>query len=253
MESREDLSQPREGKKVALVGFAESWKEAPFQDPTVEVWGLNELWKYVPRWDRWFELHDADTLGVTKRDLSEGEQKRHLEWLANQPAHKPIYMQAPFVKSGQFPGATEYPLESMSALFGRYFTSTIGYMLALAIAEGYTWIGLYGIDLASDIEYAQQRPNAEYFVGLARGKGITIEIPKSSALLKAGHLYGYEKPLGEQGGIAATMRAHTAQLKKKLEETFATANTLEGAIQSNENVLKLLDYSERGVTIPTVI
>jgi hypothetical protein len=34
MESREDQTQPREGKKVALVGFAESWKEAPFDDPT---------------------------------------------------------------------------------------------------------------------------------------------------------------------------------------------------------------------------
>jgi hypothetical protein len=81
MESQEGQSQPREGKKVAIVGFAESWKLAPFTDPLVEIWGLNELWKYVPRWDRWFELHDADTLGVTNRDLSEGEVKRHLEWL----------------------------------------------------------------------------------------------------------------------------------------------------------------------------
>ncbi len=237
MESREDLTQPREGKKVALLGFAESWKEAPFADPTIEVWGLNELWKYLPRWNRWFELHDAETLGVTKRDLTEGEQKRHLEWLTRQPADKPIYMQRAFVQSGQFPGAVEYPLDAMCARFGRYFTSTIGYMLALAISEGYTWIGLYGIDLASDVEYQQQRPNTEYLIGLARGMGITVEIAPSAALLKAGHLYGYERALGDQGGIAAATRAHTAVLKKKLEETFATANTLEGAIQSNENIL----------------
>jgi hypothetical protein len=30
MESQEDQTQPREGKKVALVGFADSWKLAPF-------------------------------------------------------------------------------------------------------------------------------------------------------------------------------------------------------------------------------
>jgi hypothetical protein len=73
MESQEDQAQPREGKKVALVGFADSWKLAPFDDPTVDVWGLNELYKYVPRWDRWFELHDAETLGVTNRDLTKAK------------------------------------------------------------------------------------------------------------------------------------------------------------------------------------
>ncbi len=102
------------------------------------------------------------------------------------------------------------------------------------------------------MEYQQQRPNTEYLIGLARGKGITVEIAPSSALLKAGHLYGYEKPLGEHGGIAMATRAHTAVLKKKLEETFATANTLEGAIQSNENILKLLEFGERGGVLPTL-
>lgn len=253
MESQEDQQQPREGNKVALVGFAESWKDAPFSDPAVEIWGINELWKYVPRWNRWFEIHDDETLGVTKRDLSEGEQKRHLEWLSKQPADKPIYMQPQFVRSGKFPGAVEYPLAQMIEMFGRYFTSSIGYMLALAIAEGYTWIGLYGIDLASDVEYQQQRPNTEYLIGLARGKGITIEIAKASALLKAGHLYGFEKSFGERAGVAAATRAHTQQLQKKFDEAQATMNTLEGAIQANQNTLKLLEYLERGVSLPAVV
>jgi hypothetical protein len=249
MESREDQEQPREGKKVALLGFAESWKTAPFDDPTVEIWGLNELWKYLPRWNRWFELHDAETLGVTKRDLSDGEQKRHIEWMMRQPADKPIYMQPQFC-DGRFPGAVPYPLDAMVARFGKYFTSSIGYMLALAIAEGYTWIGMYGIDLASDVEYQQQRPNAEYFIGLARGMGITVEIAPTSALLKAGHLYGYEKPIGEQGQLAATTRAHLGILRKEFDKALATMNTLEGAMQANENMLKLIDYTERGVTVP---
>lgn len=252
MESQEDRGQSREGKKVALIGFAESWKEAPFKDESIEIWSLNEFWKYAPRWNRWFELHDADTLGVTKRDLSDGEQKRHLDWLASQPAGKPIYMQREFVESGRFPAAVEYPLRAMCEKFGRYFTSSIGYMMALAIHEGYTWIGLYGVDLASDVEYQQQRPNTEYLVGLARGMGITVEIAKSSALLKAGHLYGYERPLGEMGGVASLTRAHTEQLRKKFDEAQATMNTLEGAIQANLNLLKLLEYQSRGVQVQTL-
>src|SRR5688572_6345123 len=83
MSSERTETQSPEGiKKIALIGFAESWKTAPFDDPTVHVMGLNELHKYLPRWDYWLEIHDGETLGVTKRDLSEGEQKRHLDWLS---------------------------------------------------------------------------------------------------------------------------------------------------------------------------
>ena len=246
MESREGQQQPREGKKVAIVGFAESWKLAPFTDPTVEIWGLNELWKYVPRWDRWFELHDAETLGITKRDLSEGEVKRHLEWLAAQSG-KPIYMQPQFC-DGRFPAAVPLPLDELIAQFGRYFTSSIGYMVAMAIRDAYDWIGLYGIDLASDVEYRFQRSNAEYLVGLARGMGKTVVIAETSALCRGGHLYGYEKPVGDTP-ILAAVRNHQATLKKKHEETLATLNTLDGALQETENFLKLHEYQERGCQI----
>ncbi len=244
MESQED--QPM--KKVAIVGFAESWKDAPFQDASIEIWGLNELHKYVPRWNRWFELHDDETLGVTKRDLTEGEQKRHLDWLASQPKEKPIYMQPRFC-DGRFPGAVPYPLDAMIQEYGRYFTSSIGYMLALAISEGYQWIGLYGVDLASDQEYPGQRPNAEYFIGIARGRGIPVEIAKTSALLKAGHLYGYEKPLGEQGGVIDAVGKHIKQLNERRDQTIAQLNTLDGAIQAYDNVTKIVQYTERGVTL----
>lgn len=244
-------AEPREGqaeKKVALIGFADSWKQAPWSDESIEMWALNEFWKYAPRWNRWFELHDGDALGATVRDLSEGEQKRHLDWLAK--AHgegKPIYMQPQFC-DGRFPNATPYPLETMIARFGRYFTSSIGYMLALAISEGYTWIGMYGIDLASDVEYPYQRPNTEYLVGLARGMGITVVVAEGSALLKSSFLYGYEKEADEHPALKA-IKVHGLALKKKHEETLAALNTLDGAMQENDNVQKVFSYQARGCPI----
>lgn len=248
--------EPREGqaeipeiqRKVAICGFAESYKLAPFDDPTVEIWGLNELWKYVPRWTRWFELHDAETLGITKRDLSEGEEKRHLAWLSRPSEGKPIYMQPQFC-DGRFPAAVPLPLERLIETFGRYFTSTIGYMVGLAILEGFPWIGLYGIDLASDVEYPYQRPNTEYLIGIARGQGKTVVVPESAAILKAGHLYGYEKAIGDDGNLSVAIRNHKATLVKKHEETLATLNTLDGAIQESDNFLKLMQYKERGAAV----
>lgn len=249
MSSERTDDQPREGtKKIALCGFADSWKQAPFDDPTVEIMGLNELWKYLPRWNYWIEIHDAETLGVTKRDLSEGEQKRHLEWLSTDHK-KPIFMQPQFC-DGRFPNAVPFPIDHLSQRFGRYFTSSIGMMLAWAIDQHYDWIGLYGIDLASDVEYRFQRPNAEYFIGVARGMGKTVEIAEGGAILKAGHVYGYEKPIGESKLLPA-IRDHQAKLKKKHEEAMATLQTLDGAIQETENFLKLHEYQERGVPLVT--
>jgi hypothetical protein len=241
--------QPREGqKKVALLGFAESYKFAPFDDPTVEIWGLNELWKYLPRWNRWFEVHDEETLGVSKRDLTEGEQRRHLDWLRSQPVGNPIYMQPQFC-DGRFPAAVPLPLDRLTEKFGRYFTSTIGYMVGMAILDDYDWIGIYGVDLASDVEYQQQRANSEYLIGMARGMGKTVVLAETSAICKAGHLYGFEKPLGEAGGVKSAIENHRTTLRKKHEETLAMLNTLDGAIQETENTIKLLAYKERGCTI----
>ncbi len=242
------MSESREGqKKIAIVGFAESWKEAPFGDPSVKIFGLNELHKYLPRWDYWIEVHDGETLGVTKRDLSEGEQKRHLEWLSLNHGDKPIFMQPQYC-DGRFPNAVPFPLEKLIDTFGPYFTSSIGYMIGWAVLEGFNWIGLYGIDLASDVEYPHQRPNAEYLIGWARGLGITVEVSKGSAILKASHLYGYEKPL-ENDKIMTAILGHRKKLNDMRDQKIAELNTLDGAIQENENFTKLYEYTNRGVQI----
>src|ERR1051325_153307 len=96
---------------------------------------------------------------------------------------------------GRFQNAVPMELDRMVNAFGRYFTSSIGYMIAQAILDDYGWIGLFGIDLASDIEYQQQRANAEYLIGIAKGQGRTVITAETSAILKGGHLYGFEKPL----------------------------------------------------------
>lgn len=247
--SSERTEDVKSQKKIAIVGFAESWKQAPFDDQSIDIMGLNELWKYVPRWTHWIEIHDADTLGVTKRDLTEGEQKRHLEWLSKDHG-KPIFMQPQFC-DGRFPNAVPFPLDHLCQRFGRYFTSSIGMMIAWAIDQDYDWIGLYGIDLASDVEYPYQRPNAEYMVGLARGMGKTVVVSETSAICKAGHIYGYEKSLVEQNPVLDAVKEHMKSLQKKHEEVLATANTLDGALQECQNFLKLHEYKERGVHLPT--
>ena len=45
-------------------------------------------------------------------------------------------------------------------------------------------IGLWGVDMKAEDEYAYQRPNIEYWLGIAEGKGIKVHIPEASPILK---------------------------------------------------------------------
>lgn len=174
-------SVDRKKDKVAIVGFAQSTRhQAPFYDDDFEIWGLNELYMVIPRFDRWFEMHSRQEFERSFRN------SHHLDWLRQ--CRKPIYMQR---KHKSIPSSVEYPIKRMVAEFGSCFRSTICYMLALAIDEGFRAIHLYGVDLDSEKEYSDQRPSGEYFLGLARGRGIEVYVPEDSALLR-GRLYGYD-------------------------------------------------------------
>jgi len=252
-------------RKVAIVGFADTYKSAPFDDPSVEIWGINELHRYLPRWDRWFELHARENFEIK----GNRDQEQHVRWLQTYHQHspgKPLYMRERFE---DIPAGEVYPLAAMARLFfesrGRapYFTSTIGYMLALALAEGrdaqlqpdgsgrhVEWIGLYGIDLAADSEYAEQRPNAEYFVGLAEGLGIQVVIPNSAALMRGDHLYGFERR-GDREGVISTafLDKRIAELTEKRNKCFDTLHCLDGALEEALYHRKLIEHHRRGVPI----
>lgn len=234
-------------KRVALVGFASSYKQAPFKDETVEIWGLNELWRYLPRWTRWFEMHPRAVFG------SEGDrgQAAHVAWMQTQDPSKPIYMIQP---QPDIPGSVAYPLADMAARFfpGEpipYFTSTISYMLALAIAEGFTEISLYGIDLAADKEYAFERPAAEYLIGVARGRGITVTIAAGSALLKTDRLYGYDQRANEASYPLSLkwLEARVAQITATRDKTIALLNTQDGQLDECIYMMRLAQQNARGV------
>ncbi len=97
--------------------------------------------------------------------------------------------------------SVRYPIEEVTKLIGKtangtpYLESSIAYMMAMAILELKSGdkIGIWGVDLHCDSEYAYQRPNLEYLIGLARGRGIKVIVPPQSALLshQSGVPYGY--------------------------------------------------------------
>jgi hypothetical protein len=178
------------GKKVAILGFTDSIKQAPFDDPTWEIWGLNELYLMIPRWSRWFEIHSREVYEADKKRTSD-----HI--LALRAMTCPVYMHQHY---DDIPTSVPYPLPQVAELFTNpgkglpYLTNTISYMIALAILEGFTEIAVYGVDMATDSEYSIQRPSCEYFLGFAQGRGVKVSVPPDCELLKTDFLYGYQTP-----------------------------------------------------------
>ena len=178
---RDDLLPTAAKKtKVAIVGFSDSRRLTPFDDPAWETWGLNELYKLIPRWDRWFELHQRQ---VNLQDEGPG----HIWKLSGFAC--PVYMQRHY---DDVPSSVPYPLEKVLKRFRPYLTSSFSFMAALAIVEGFEEIGVFGVDVA-DEEWGSQRPSLEYLLGYAEGAGVKVTVPKESSLLRAPFLYGYQQ------------------------------------------------------------
>lgn len=167
------------GLKVAIVGLSQSSRHlAPWNSPEWELWGLGwDSERYHFR--RVFEMHDLPELERTFVPVGP-----YLEKLGHCAV---VYMQEAYP---QISGSVRYPREEVDAICGDYWESSIGYMLGLAIAEGAEEIGLYGVDMRSDEEHGYQKPNAEYLIGFAKGRGIKVRIPDVSPLLKFSGKFG---------------------------------------------------------------
>jgi len=173
---------------IALVGTAyTSWTEVNDEPPEVQRWGLGGAYKILTKVDRYFEVH-------TRAWNLRRAGKLYFQYLA-------------FLQHGDFPvvmlevdetikNSVAFPMQEMCDYFFKgeraYFSSTVAYMLAMAIMERPKEIKLFGIDMASMMEYAHQRAGCEYFIGWARAEGIQVTIPSSSPILKA-PIYGQRR------------------------------------------------------------
>ena len=183
-------------KKLAIVGFAGTRDDAPYNDPEFEIWTVNNLYRFVPRQDVIFELHTREQIDAEMVHGVDG--KTYVEELRAMKI--PVYMQEAYP---DIPSAVRYPIEEMVSAFGiprknpnvkdAYFTNSISYMLALGIYQGFEEIHVYGVDMAVGTEYNEQRPSCEYYVGIAVGRGIKVYLPTESDLLKTRFMYGYEE------------------------------------------------------------
>ncbi len=178
----EPLSEARPaGRKIAVLGSAvSSVRLAPFEDPEWEIWGCSPANKPLPRVDVWFELHNPDV--KIREGLTEW-----MDWLKTKPI---VYMQKAYPG---YVGARELPLQALVEKWGPFWwTSQLAFMLALAIEQKPQTIGIFGVDMAANSEYNQQRLGCQYFIQhIVKDSPIELVVPPESDILEPAPLYGY--------------------------------------------------------------
>lgn len=208
-------------RRCAIIGTAQSWNQCPWEDQGLEVWSLNDAYlRGIPRMTRWYDLHPPHqwvTQAAAQARISTGALGRiampaggylrpdtHAQWLATRPC--PVYVLQP---RPDWPTSRAFPFAEILQAFAPmwpwrrqrsgqilagtdYETSTPAWMLLHALLEGYQEIHVYGIHLATEWEYLEQRPNFEWLLGLAAGRGVKIVLPQMAPICRAPFRYGIE-------------------------------------------------------------
>lgn len=241
--------------RFAIVGYTPTMTEALplLDDPSWHVWGMNNLHAQptfaglAGKFDEWFDLHPA---GAISSDA------QHADWLARGADGVPVWTWEP---RPEWPTARRYPREEVTERFGKYFTNTVSWQVALALLrimahspdgarapEG-SAIAIFGVDMATSSEYAAQRPSVEYFLGIAAGAGVEVILPERSDLLKCAQLYGEQ-----DGGFRAMLDERREILTKQLAEHEATVAQATANVHALRGALEQISYISGVWTQPNI-
>jgi hypothetical protein len=212
--------------KIAVCGSAPSSRLlAPFADPNWEIWACSPQNYDFPRIDAWFELHSLN------RKLVPQNEPYHKALLA----HPRVYVSAP---DPRLPNGIVLNPQHLMDKFGAYFfTSSLAWMMAMAIEQKPEKIGIWGVDMSATDEYGYQRAGMHYFMQKASEAGIEILIPPQADLANPIPLYGYK----EQWPMYWKLR----ESETELEGRMAKASKIMANNEQERLVLKgARDYLE---------
>ena len=264
------LQEQQQVKRGCIVGTANTYRDAPWADMSIDIFGLNDgyVLPHMKRASGWFDLHPFPEMvfrpkgerRVRPEDAPVGGYLRpdgHLDWLKTRPF--PVFLHdcrevkcadIPPERRGHdpypfpnWPNAKPFPFQAIEARMGRYFQSTPAWMLAWMLLEGYREVQIYGIHLATEWEYIHQRPNLEFLIGVALSQGVQFVIPEKSTLLKGKHIYGLEpKPnlgLDRLDRRVALLKQEGARLHQRFAQLQWYDRGAKADIQARLSVLDL--------------
>ena len=239
-------------RKIAIFGTTPSRMEGPVNGQNDwERWTIGPGGKDTHGWDRLFEIHGTwpeDFKGYLN-DLSKikSPQSVYTLWPMTSKMEEWAHGHNKDVKwlsetiEGDWSSNVVVDRDALYEKYGRmWFSSSISYCLALAIDEGATDIGCWGIDLESGEEYISQHMGCKHFLDLAKAVGINLHFPAGCGLMRDLNPY----PDRYETHLALTLeKKHKwlggiiAQQEPQYENLKADLHRQEGALLCIRNIV----------------
>lgn len=235
-------------KKIAILGSAPSSVQlAPFGDSSWQIWGCSPgCYPHAKRADAWFEIHRWEP-------GAPWFSKEYIKFMAELKG--PVYMIQPVA---EIPNSVAFPISDMFAYhYGQTvnhkgevrksgfdastFSSTIAYMMALAIMQGADVIGLWGVDMSATEEWFFQRSGCQAMINIAKSVGIQVVVPPESDLMRPPPLYGF----CEVGPDHVKLLARKAELQGRLNVIVANAMNMQREADHLKGALDELEYRHK--------
>jgi hypothetical protein len=196
---------------------------APFANTEWEIWACSPGTLSAPRADRRYEVHRWEP---GQEWFSEGYVKALKEFKG------PVKM---FQQVPEIPNCEIIDWRAKVLKYSPYFfTSTLAWMMADALDEGFKRIALYGVDMGSTTEYHDQRMALHYFGMIAAQMGVEVGTPPESDLFRPAPLYGlceqthvWIKETARARELAARKRESDIKLEQAKQESQFYAGALD--------------------------
>lgn len=179
-----------------------------------DVWGVNFAYK-KSKLDRLYAMDHIDEWIKTDP-----------EWIdAADGLNIPVVMQS---RTDRIAKSEPFKLRRISGTFGTpdYFTNTVGYMFADALAEGYGTVVIHRImaSVGSE-EYFEQKACLDYWAGVAAGLGVTVVTTADCNIGRPypwqSNLYGYVTQ--DQWALSAKLVSDGVKSAVRLPRHFRVA------------------------------
>jgi hypothetical protein len=237
------MEKVKKNNKVIILGTASSLARTPWGRTDYDYWACSPVLSYDlafgKKIDTVFEMHQRqhwDTESI-KKMLS--------DFIRINPESK-VFMQKQYT---EIDGSIEYPLQDVQDFvkhekLGKYLTSTIAMMVALAVMYEYERIELWGCHMSStEEEYSKQRACVEAWLNYGLGKGINYWLTPESEVMSSKYIYGYEQQkdveitlLQFKEGLAAAKR----ELDKDEQKAHDANMEQSGALKMIDKLIKAL-------------
>jgi len=184
-------------KHINILGMGRGWERCPY-DKETWTFGIGVL--LAKRADKVFMFNPIERMDAVVQGFYQVKKGDEIEKHdCSLEIIKDKLKDTEFISAYSYtdvPTYKPYPIKDIIKDFGTdYFVNPICYMIAYALFNEVKSITLYGVDHSTSEEYIYHRACIEFWLGLAAGAGVKVDIKHSMLLNNHNNaMYGYRLP-----------------------------------------------------------